>query len=98
MLNPFEHDQCAFAGGKLWIVPNPINYLASADWRFYLCDIEQRKVLGLMSNAVPVWLNADQTKVLCVQPTLPKSRFKMRLDKLINQVTFGRIKIIGLCS
>lgn len=79
---------CApFAGGMVWVkgvrrgghIENPVLY-----------DIDKGVVLGELLNAEPVFLNQDQTKLLCRQTT---ASLKGKLGAFLNKVSGYRIEL-----
>jgi hypothetical protein len=58
----------------------------------YRYDFEQRKVLGELRNAQPIYEPEPGVKVLCYNRSVPSS-FKDRLARFVDRVTFGRVQM-----
>ena len=75
-----------FAGGKMWIsLQNNTNW-----WATYLFDLEQRKVIGELRNAGPVFLNGDQTQLLCRKRGEAKVSLTQKAQLLVEKVISPR--------
>lgn len=77
---------CPFAGGKMWIsLQDSTNW-----WATYLFDIEQRKVIGELRNAGPVFFYGDQTRLLCKKRDEDKASFTRKCRLLVEKVVSPR--------
>lgn len=77
-----------FEGGKMWIA----TALGTNAGRYVLYDIEKMKVLGELRNGAPVFMNRDQTRLLCVQRHSGSKTFPQRVCALLERVSFGKIR------
>lgn len=76
-----------FEGGMVWVkgvrrgggIENPVLY-----------DVDKRVVLGELLNAEPVFLNQDQTKLLCRQTS---ASIKGKLGAFLNKASGNRIEL-----
>ncbi len=75
-----------FDGGKMWIYSASNNSNIGA----LLYDIEDRKVLGQLTNAWPVTM-IDRSNLLCVG-SVSGWKLKERLVSLVARISLGRIK------
>ena len=105
----FGWDGAALSGGKIWGSIEPSNntthtyYVedfgkaatvqAWIDRCYFLYDLDQRTVLGQLLNAEPVFLNRDQTKLLCRQVDPSSGALKKRLAALAWNSSGGKIKL-----
>ena len=78
-----------FEGGKTWIATT----LGTNADRYVLYDIEKMKVLGELRNGAPVFMNRDQTRLLCVQRHSGTKTFPQRVCALLERVSFGKIRL-----
>ena len=79
-----------FEGGKMWI------HTASggAKGQVFIYDIENRHVLGEVTNCWPAMLFGEPLKLLCYQPTpAAPSGLKQRLLNFVVRISRGRIKL-----
>jgi hypothetical protein len=85
-----------FEGGKMWVAV----FGGTNHGHVFLYDLDQRKVLGELLNAIPVFMNRDQTRLLCydrkpVRPLLPEpvSRFleHVPVSRFLEHVSGGKI-------
>jgi len=79
--------QRPFEGGKMWVSVWSTNH-----YRVFLFDIENRVVLGELLDAQPVFLNHDQSRVLCMQripaKTGPARALAEAVGELVQSIGF----------
>jgi hypothetical protein len=76
-----------FAGGKMWIAS-----AGAAGWHTYLFDLENRALLGELLHARPLFMNGDQTKVVCSERAQADHPFRAIVRSLLARLTGGRIR------
>ena len=69
-----------FEGGKMWVSAG-----SKKENHVYLYDIDNRKILGELLNARPVYFNRDQSKLLCSRrsPAGRVPRIKRRILEIL---------------
>jgi hypothetical protein len=77
-----------FQGGHMWISLR----LTTNSAVVYRYDIEQRKVLGELRGARPVFEPEPGKKLLCYNRT-PPNGFRDRLARFTTRITFGRVQM-----
>jgi len=79
-----------FEGGKMWLLV----LSGATNFHSLLFDIEQRRVLGELTNAEPVFMNHSQARLLCVNRS-PSSARTLRgiLTRLVERTSWGRIRL-----
>ena len=78
-----------FAGDKMWLTTQ----LSNRTSRCYLLDLQNRRILGELTNAFPVCLNRDQTKVFCLRRRSWQEAFRGRLIVLLDRLSHRRFKL-----
>ena len=78
---------CPFEGGKMWILA----WSGATNFHYLLFDIEQRRVIGELTNATPAFMNRDQTRLLCVSRG-PARTLVGTFARLIERISWGGIR------
>ena len=79
-----------FPGGKVWLsICNP----SSTNVHYYLFDIENRKILGELQNAVPLFVDPDRSRALCHQHRLSPGGVRFKLLQFLNRIRFGKFSV-----
>ncbi len=76
-----------FEGGLVWISTFSANPRST---HTYLCDVDQKKILGELTNGWPVFGNRDQSKILL---HTHHASSKTALMRLLDRVTGGKFKL-----
>ena len=78
-----------FEGGKMWVGVGSSN-----EYHQFFFEIENRRILGELINAAPVFFNRDQNKLLCVQRALADTNAVRRvLMDLVARFSLSRRRI-----
>jgi len=80
-----------FHGGKMWVSIR----VRTNHYHVFLYDLEQQKVLGELKHANPVFMNREQTRVLCSTREPAPAGLLTKFAQLLYKITFRRI---GLAS
>ena len=75
-------DTVPFRDGKVWVS----TALSRTNYHVYLCDLNNRKVLGELFNASAAFANQDFTRLLCEGNGPPALSFKQRSVALLNRI------------
>ena len=74
-----------FEGGKMWVLSGTNEY------HCYLLDIGRRHILGELFNAVPVFMNGDQSRLLCKRRASREHSLRKKFSDFIERLTRGKI-------
>lgn len=72
-----------FEGGRMWIS----TFQGTNSYHCFLFDIDRRLILGELFNAGPVFMNRDQSKLLCVQRATRKWSLRVWIAALLKGFT-----------
>jgi hypothetical protein len=80
--------QRPFEGGKMWIT---VFSLPHENHR-YLFDIARRQIVGELFNADPIFMNGDQSRLLCRRRASGKHPLREKVANFIERITRGKIR------
>lgn len=80
-LSPFE-------GGRMWIKV----FAGTNESHCYLFDIDRRQILGELSNADPVFMNGNQSALLCERRASRQNPIREKITTFIERITRGKFR------
>ena len=81
-----------FEGGTMWVSTSS----GTNAWHCFLYDIDQRQILGELLRGQPVFMNRDQSRLLCSRRGAPERPFRQKIAWFMQRISGGRIRLGGI--